>query len=45
MLAASLPRPRVWHPGVDRPGYEQYVETILGRMQRFEGLRERLKEL
>ncbi len=45
MLAASLPRPRVWNPGVDRPGYERYVETILGRMQRFEGLRERLEEL
>jgi monofunctional biosynthetic peptidoglycan transglycosylase len=45
MLAASLPRPRVWHPGVDRPGYERYVETILGRMQRFEGLRERLEAL
>jgi hypothetical protein len=30
---------------VDRPGYERYVETILGRMQRFEGLRERLEEL
>jgi monofunctional biosynthetic peptidoglycan transglycosylase len=45
MLAASLPRPSVWHPGVDRPGYERYVETILGRMHRFEGLRDRLEEL
>ena len=45
MLAASLPRPRVWHPGVDRSGYERYVETILDRMQRFEGLRERLEKL
>jgi hypothetical protein len=45
MLAASLPRPREWHPGADGPGYERYVETILGRMQRFKGLRERLEGL
>ena len=45
MLAASLPRPSTWHPGVDRPGYNRYVETILGRMDRFDGLRERIDRL
>jgi monofunctional biosynthetic peptidoglycan transglycosylase len=45
MLAASLPRPSSWHPGVDRAGYERYVETIRGRMERFDGLRERIAKL
>lgn len=34
MLAASLPRPSTWHPGVDSPTYRRYVEEILNRMQR-----------
>jgi monofunctional biosynthetic peptidoglycan transglycosylase len=34
MLAASLPRPTSWHPGVDDPYYRRYVEDILGRMER-----------
>ena len=33
-LAASLPRPRTWHPGVDSPNYRRYVEDILDRMDR-----------
>ncbi|MGD8727242.1 MAG: biosynthetic peptidoglycan transglycosylase, partial [Gemmatimonadales bacterium] len=33
-LAAGLPRPRSWHPGVDSPYYRRYVEDILGRMHR-----------
>jgi len=31
-LAASLPRPRHWHPGVDSPAYERYVDEIRRRM-------------
>jgi len=34
MLAASLPRPSSWHPGVDTPGYRAAVDRILGRMDR-----------
>jgi monofunctional biosynthetic peptidoglycan transglycosylase len=34
MLAASLPRPSTWHPGVDSPTYRRYVEEILDRMRR-----------
>jgi monofunctional biosynthetic peptidoglycan transglycosylase len=33
-LAAGLPRPRSWHPGIDSPYYRRYVEDILGRMDR-----------
>jgi monofunctional biosynthetic peptidoglycan transglycosylase len=33
-LAASLPRPSRWHPGVDSPSYLHYVEDILARMAR-----------
>jgi monofunctional biosynthetic peptidoglycan transglycosylase len=33
-LAAGLPRPRSWHPGVNSPYYQRYVEDILGRMHR-----------
>jgi monofunctional biosynthetic peptidoglycan transglycosylase len=33
-LAASLPRPRSWHPGVDSPSYLRYVDDILARMAR-----------
>jgi monofunctional biosynthetic peptidoglycan transglycosylase len=31
-LAAGLPRPKRWHPGVDSPYYRSYVEEILRRM-------------
>jgi monofunctional biosynthetic peptidoglycan transglycosylase len=34
MLAASLPRPSSWHPGVESRAYARYVEDILGRMDR-----------
>ncbi len=33
-LAAGLPRPRAWHPGVTSPAYRRYVQTIRGRMER-----------
>lgn len=31
-LAASLPRPKTWHPGVSSRGYANRVETTLRRM-------------
>jgi len=31
-LAAALPRPHVWHPGVERRGYRRAVERIVARM-------------
>ena len=34
MLAASLPRPSSWHPGVESRAYARYVDDILGRMRR-----------
>ncbi len=37
MLAAALPRPSTWHPGVGSRGYARHVERILGRMQRAGG--------
>src|SRR6266850_751803 len=40
-LAAGLPRPRAWHPGVSTPAYRRYVESIRRRMERAE-LPERL---
>lgn len=33
MLAASLPRPSQWHPGVESRSYARYVEEVLGRMR------------
>jgi monofunctional biosynthetic peptidoglycan transglycosylase len=33
-LAAALPRPRDWHPGVASRGYQRAVERIAGRMER-----------
>jgi monofunctional biosynthetic peptidoglycan transglycosylase len=33
-LAASLPRPRSWHPGSGSRAYARYVERILSRMER-----------
>jgi monofunctional biosynthetic peptidoglycan transglycosylase len=35
-LAAGLPRPRAWHPGVSSPAYRRYVETIRRRVERAE---------
>lgn len=32
-LAAALPRPATWHPGVDSDRYWWYVNEILGRME------------
>ena len=32
-LAASLPRPSSWHPGVESAGYQQSVGRILSRME------------
>ncbi|HOC43499.1 MAG TPA: monofunctional biosynthetic peptidoglycan transglycosylase [Thermoanaerobaculales bacterium] len=33
-LAASLPRPSSWHPGVSSTGYARHVQRIRGRMER-----------
>jgi monofunctional glycosyltransferase len=33
-LAAALPRPSVWHPGVATTAYRRYVEDIRRRMER-----------
>lgn len=38
MLAAALPRPSQWHPGVASRSYERYVEEIRRRMERAEFL-------
>ena len=35
-LAAGLPRPRAWHPGVSSPAYRRYAESIRHRMERAE---------
>jgi len=37
-LAASLPSPRIWHPGASGPGYRRYVESIKRRMAKAEFL-------
>lgn len=34
LLAASLPRPSSWHPGVNQRGYLRYATLIEGRMAR-----------
>jgi len=34
MLAASLPRPTQWHPGIRSRGYQRAIERVLGRMRR-----------
>lgn len=36
-LAAGLPRPAIWHPGVDSPWYRKYVEAILRRVEKAGG--------
>ena len=33
-LAAGLPRPSIWHPGVSTRAYRRYVEDIRRRMER-----------
>ena len=38
MLAASLPRPSTWHPGVASRAYAAYVDDIIARMARAEFL-------
>lgn len=37
-LAASLPRPATWHPGVSTAGYQRRVESIRRRMDRAQWL-------
>ena len=34
LLAASLPRPRSWHPGSRSPAYQRYVASIRSRMDK-----------
>lgn len=34
MLAACLPRPTTWHPGVTSRGYQRRINTILRRMRK-----------
>jgi monofunctional biosynthetic peptidoglycan transglycosylase len=38
-LAAGLPRPSTWHPGVTTAGYRKAVDRVLGRMGRAAWLR------
>jgi monofunctional biosynthetic peptidoglycan transglycosylase len=42
MLAAALPRPSQWHPGVESPYYARRVETLLERMRQITFLDRRL---
>lgn len=42
MLAAALPRPSQWHPGVESPYYARRVETLLARMRQVTFLDRRL---
>jgi monofunctional biosynthetic peptidoglycan transglycosylase len=37
-LAASLPRPASWHPGVESRAYAGYVEDVLGRIDQADWL-------
>jgi monofunctional biosynthetic peptidoglycan transglycosylase len=41
-LAASLPRPATWHPGVESRGYHRYVNEIRARMEQADWLDRRL---
>jgi monofunctional biosynthetic peptidoglycan transglycosylase len=41
-LAAALPRPSTWHPGVTSRGYRRHVERIRERMRRTAWVREEL---
>ena len=38
LLAASLPRPYQWHPGVTSRAYQRYVMSIRSRMGKAEFL-------
>ena len=38
LLAASLPRPSQWHPGVTRRAYQRYTSSIRSRMDKAEFL-------
>jgi monofunctional biosynthetic peptidoglycan transglycosylase len=38
-LAAGLPNPARWHPGVSRPAYRRYVDSVRRRMDKAEFLR------
>jgi monofunctional biosynthetic peptidoglycan transglycosylase len=42
LLAASLPRPRSWHPGSRSLAYQRYVRSIRARMDRAEFLRKQI---
>ena len=42
LLAASLPRPRAWHPGSQSAAYRRYVSLIRARMDKAEFLRKQI---
>jgi monofunctional biosynthetic peptidoglycan transglycosylase len=42
LLAASLPRPRSWHPGSRSSAYQRYVASIRSRMDKAEFLRKQI---
>ena len=42
LLAASLPRPRLWHPGSQSAAYRRYVSLIRSRMDRADFLRKQI---
>jgi monofunctional biosynthetic peptidoglycan transglycosylase len=42
-LAAALPRPSRWHPGIASAGYRSAVERTLGRMRRATWLRAEIR--
>ena len=39
LLAAGLPSPTIWHPGVSSPAYRRYAETVRRRMDKAQFLR------
>ena len=41
-LAAGLPSPKTWHPGVTSPAYRRYVDTVRRRMERADFLRRQI---
>jgi monofunctional biosynthetic peptidoglycan transglycosylase len=42
LLAASLPRPRSWHPGSRSAAYQRYVASIRSRMDKADFLRKQI---
>ena len=42
LLAASLPRPKSWHPGSRSSAYQRYVTSIRSRMDKAEFLRKQI---